>query len=256
MAMALLAAGADPRNDPSAGRDEGPPLARALSQKRIELAHRLIEAGAVMEGSTGACRIGFYEAPPEPFTNSGCSWAGLLIQAGAFDLLDLQAAQGRLATIDSTGDLAGAFLTAAAAPGETVVARLLPHVGHPGLRGGGVAERRLPARPALSLGGGLGGAVAGGAAGGGGSDARGPRPARAGVAHDLALAVGRVAQLGTSSRNAVMLEVEKVNAAGGLAGRQIEMVIRDSNSQPQEAARVARELINTDGCEWRSDGVA
>ena len=39
---------------------------------------------------------------------------------------------------------------------------------------------------------------------------------------------GRVAQLGTSSRNAVMLEVEKVNAAGGLAGRQIEMVIRDS----------------------------
>ena len=53
---------------------------------------------------------------------------------------------------------------------------------------------------------------------------------------------GRVAQLGTSSRNAVMLEVEKVNAAGGLAGRQIEMVIRDSKGQPQEAARVAREL--------------
>ena len=38
---------------------------------------------------------------------------------------------------------------------------------------------------------------------------------------------GRVAQLGTSSRNAVMMEVEKINAAGGLAGRQIEMVIRD-----------------------------
>src|ERR671927_351881 len=29
---------------------------------------------------------------------------------------------------------------------------------------------------------------------------------------------GRVAQLGTSSRNAVMIEVEKVNASGGLAG--------------------------------------
>ena len=39
---------------------------------------------------------------------------------------------------------------------------------------------------------------------------------------------GRVAQLGTSSRNAVMMEVEKINGAGGLAGRQIEMVIRDS----------------------------
>ena len=46
---------------------------------------------------------------------------------------------------------------------------------------------------------------------------------------------GRVAQLGTSSRNAVMMEVEKINAAGGLAGRQIEMVIRNSKGQPQEA---------------------
>ena len=67
---------------------------------------------------------------------------------------------------------------------------------------------------------------------------------------------GRVAQLGTSSRNAVMMEIERVNAAGGLAGRQIEMVIRDSKGQPQEAARVARELINTDGCEFLIDGEA
>ena len=67
---------------------------------------------------------------------------------------------------------------------------------------------------------------------------------------------GRVAQLGTSSRNALMMEVEKVNAAGGLAGRQIEMVIRDSKGQPQEAARVARELVNTDGCELLIDGEA
>src|ERR1044071_3851895 len=67
---------------------------------------------------------------------------------------------------------------------------------------------------------------------------------------------GRVAQLGTSSRNAVMMEVEKINAAGGLAGRQIEMVIRDSKGQPQEAARVARELVNTDGCELLIDAEA
>src|SRR5262245_55905140 len=67
---------------------------------------------------------------------------------------------------------------------------------------------------------------------------------------------GRVAQLGTSSRNAVMMEVEKVNASGGLAGRQIEMVIRDSKGQPQEAARVARELVNTDGCELLIDAEA
>ena len=67
---------------------------------------------------------------------------------------------------------------------------------------------------------------------------------------------GRVAQLGTSSRNAVMMEVEKINATGGLAGRQIEMVIRDSKGQPQEAARIARELINTEGCELLIDAEA
>jgi branched-chain amino acid transport system substrate-binding protein len=67
---------------------------------------------------------------------------------------------------------------------------------------------------------------------------------------------GRVAQLGTSSRNALTMEVEKVNAAGGLAGRQIEMVIRDSKGQPQEAARVARELVNSDGCELLIDAEA
>jgi branched-chain amino acid transport system substrate-binding protein len=67
---------------------------------------------------------------------------------------------------------------------------------------------------------------------------------------------GRVAQLGTSSRNAITMEVEKVNAAGGLAGRQIEMVIRDSKGQPQEAARVARELVNSDGCELLIDAEA
>jgi branched-chain amino acid transport system substrate-binding protein len=67
---------------------------------------------------------------------------------------------------------------------------------------------------------------------------------------------GRVAQLGTSSRNAITLEMDKVNAAGGLAGRPVEMVIRDSKGQPQEAARIARELVNTDGCELLIDGEA
>ena len=60
---------------------------------------------------------------------------------------------------------------------------------------------------------------------------------------------GRVAQLGTSSRNAVFLEVEKINATGGLAGRPIEMMIRDSKGKPDEAARVVRDFVNSDGCE-------
>ena len=67
---------------------------------------------------------------------------------------------------------------------------------------------------------------------------------------------GRVAMLGISSRNAVMLEVDKFNAAGGLGGRMIEMVVRDSKGAPQEAARVARELVTSDGCEIIWDGEA
>lgn len=79
------------------------------------------------------------------------------------------------------------------------------------------------------------------------------KPIRVGMPTILS---GRVAMLGTSSRNAVMIEVDKFNAAGGLNGRKIEMVIRDSKGQPQEAARVARELVNTDGCEILLDAEA
>ncbi len=67
---------------------------------------------------------------------------------------------------------------------------------------------------------------------------------------------GRVAMLGQSSSNAATLEVEKFNAAGGLNGRKIELVIRDSKGQPQEAARVARELVTSEDCEIILDAEA
>src|SRR5258706_13634038 len=60
---------------------------------------------------------------------------------------------------------------------------------------------------------------------------------------------GRVAQLGISSRNAVLTEVEKFNAAGGLGGRKIEIITRDSQGKPDEGAHNTRQLINGDGCE-------
>lgn len=60
---------------------------------------------------------------------------------------------------------------------------------------------------------------------------------------------GPVALVGTSQQHAAQMEVERINASGGLAGRHIELVIRDSKGQPQEAARVARELVNSSGCE-------
>jgi branched-chain amino acid transport system substrate-binding protein len=67
---------------------------------------------------------------------------------------------------------------------------------------------------------------------------------------------GRVAMLGMSATSAAKMEVDKFNAAGGLNGRKIELVIRDSKGSPQEASRVARELVTADGCEMIFDGEA
>ncbi len=79
------------------------------------------------------------------------------------------------------------------------------------------------------------------------------RPIRIGFPTILS---GRVAMLGLSSRNGAMLAIEKFNAAGGLNGRMVELVVRDSQGRPQEAARVAREMINSDGCDMIIDAEA
>src|SRR6201995_4044254 len=67
---------------------------------------------------------------------------------------------------------------------------------------------------------------------------------------------GPIALLGTSARNSLMMEQDRINAGGGFLGRQIEFVFRDSKGQPQEAARIARELVNTAGCELLVDAEA
>jgi branched-chain amino acid transport system substrate-binding protein len=72
------------------------------------------------------------------------------------------------------------------------------------------------------------------------------KPIRIGVPTILS---GRVAQLGISSRNALAIEVDKFNAAGGLGGRKIEIITRDSKGKPEEAANNTRQLVNADGCE-------
>ena len=54
------------------------------------------------------------------------------------------------------------------------------------------------------------------------------KPIRIGVPTILS---GRVAQLGISSRNALAMEIEKFNAAGGLGGRRIELITRDSKGK-------------------------
>ena len=67
---------------------------------------------------------------------------------------------------------------------------------------------------------------------------------------------GRVAILGQSSQNALMIGVDKVNAAGGIGGRKLELVIRDSRGAPDQAAKTTRDLINTEGCEVIIDAEA
>ena len=67
---------------------------------------------------------------------------------------------------------------------------------------------------------------------------------------------GRVAILGTSSRYAADLAFKQINAAGGIAGRMLELVDRDSKGRPDEAAKVTRDLINNDGCEIIIDAEA
>lgn len=67
---------------------------------------------------------------------------------------------------------------------------------------------------------------------------------------------GRVAILGTSSKAAIQLAFAQVNSAGGINGRTLELVDRDSKGRPDEAAKVTRDLINNDGCEILIDGEA
>lgn len=79
------------------------------------------------------------------------------------------------------------------------------------------------------------------------------RPIRVGM---TSIFSGRVAQLGISTKNALLLEFEAFNAVGGLAGRNIELIDRDSKGRPEEAARLTRELIESEGCEIILSGEA
>ena len=55
---------------------------------------------------------------------------------------------------------------------------------------------------------------------------------------------GRNGDLGTAGRDGAQLAIEAVNASGGIGGRPLELVIRDDKSDPVEASRVAKELVD------------
>ena len=67
------------------------------------------------------------------------------------------------------------------------------------------------------------------------------KPILIGFAAEL---TGRKAELGVQERNGVQLAVETINASGGVAGRKIELIVRDDHGTPGQAQAADRELIN------------
>jgi branched-chain amino acid transport system substrate-binding protein len=54
---------------------------------------------------------------------------------------------------------------------------------------------------------------------------------------------GRAADLGESGRNGVQIAVDEINAAGGIDGRPVELIVRDDGQDAATAIAAANELI-------------
>jgi len=65
-------------------------------------------------------------------------------------------------------------------------------------------------------------------------------PVRVGFVAEL---TGRQPELGVQERNGVQMAIEKINTSGGIAGRQIELIVRDDLGTPDGARAADRELI-------------
>lgn len=57
---------------------------------------------------------------------------------------------------------------------------------------------------------------------------------------------GGIANYGKQTMNGVQLAIKEANAAGGVLGKQIKLVIADNKSEPSEATNAATKLINQD----------
>jgi ABC-type branched-subunit amino acid transport system substrate-binding protein len=100
----------------------------------------------------------------------------------------------------------------------------------------------------LAFGGGL---LAGcGSGGGGGAAAKGA--IKIGALTDLTGAFGVV---GKANQAIAQFTVDEINAAGGVLGRQLELVVVDGASDPATSAKVAGQLVNRDKVEMVIGGV-
>ena len=73
--------------------------------------------------------------------------------------------------------------------------------------------------------------------------AQGEGPIRIGILIPL---TGATSQFGATMSQAAQLAAAEVNAAGGVRGRRVEVVIEDDQSNPEAAVRAARKLIDVD----------
>jgi branched-chain amino acid transport system substrate-binding protein len=84
--------------------------------------------------------------------------------------------------------------------------------------------------------------ITGGAAAGGAATAP-AEPIKIGAIFSV---TGPASFLGAPEEKTVKMVADQVNAAGGVAGRQIEVLIRDSAANPQQAISLAKQLIEED----------
>src|SRR5215468_12202162 len=61
---------------------------------------------------------------------------------------------------------------------------------------------------------------------------------------------GPPALFGDPASKGAQMFVEEINAKGGVLGRKMELVVRDTKGQPDEAVRVAREMILKDNVDF------
>jgi len=58
---------------------------------------------------------------------------------------------------------------------------------------------------------------------------------------------GDLAEIGEKMRNGALLAAEEINAAGGIAGRKVQLVIRDTQTNPTVTVEAFNELVNVEG---------
>ncbi|HEX3112808.1 MAG TPA: ABC transporter substrate-binding protein, partial [Candidatus Eisenbacteria bacterium] len=58
---------------------------------------------------------------------------------------------------------------------------------------------------------------------------------------------GTTATFGISSKNGIELYLDNLNAAGGIGGTKVKVIVEDDQSKPEEAATAVNKLVDQDG---------